>query len=113
MTDTVGIVVDQTVAHIISTVVVGIARAMAVASVFVDTTTIKGRPGTVTVADGQGTVGVGVGVEVAITMPAARRRQFHATRTDRRAVVANVVRIADTFQPSFVADLTTAVARTR
>jgi hypothetical protein len=86
---------------------------MPVASVFVDTTTIKGSPGTFTVAAGTRTVLVGIGVEFALTMSTARRRQFHAARTDRRTVVANVVRIADAFQPSFVAELTTAMARTR
>jgi len=110
---TMGIVVVQTVADVIRAVVVGIARSVPVASVFVDATAIKSGPGAFTDALGQWTVLVrNDGVELASAMAAARRRQFHATRTHSRTVVANVVRIADTFQPSFVADLTTSVART-
>jgi hypothetical protein len=110
-----GIVVVQAVAHVIRAVVVGIARSVPVAGVFVDATAIKSGPGTFTDALGQWTVLIrndGDGVELTSAMAAARRRQFHATRTDSRTVVANVVRVADTFQPSFVADLTNAVART-
>jgi hypothetical protein len=107
------VVVVQAEAHIISTVVVGVARAVAVASVFVDTATIKGGPGFVADALGQRTVlgrdGSGR-VEIANTVSTARRRQLHAPWTDRRTDVANVVRIAAAFQTSFVADLTTAVA---
>ena len=67
-----GVVVVQADAHGIRAVVVGIARAVAVASVFVDTTAIKGGPRTITDTHGQGTVLVRDGVDVAITMSTAR-----------------------------------------
>lgn len=113
VTGSVGSVVVQTVAHVIRAVVGRVARAMAVARVFVDATAIKRLPGTGADTLGWWTGQLGTGLENTLAMPAAGRRQFQTTRAEVGTVCSNVVRITDTFQPSFVTDFANSVARTR